>query len=93
MDHALHVEIAGRAQVEVFDVSLERLIRLTPRWLAQGLIPLDQALSVGRSLGLLRPSTRHRFEVPQDSALLGHSTVSRGHAGPPTVPPGFQRRA
>ena len=62
--HALQVEIAGRAEVEVFEVSLDLLIRLTPGWLARGLIPLDQALCFGRSLGLIRPSTRHRIAVP-----------------------------
>jgi hypothetical protein len=62
--HALQVEIAGRAEVEVFEVSLDLLIRLTPGWLSRGLTPLDQALCFGRSLGLIRPSTRHRIEVP-----------------------------
>lgn len=48
----------------MFEVSLDLLIRLTPGWLSRGLTPLDQALCFGRSLGLIRPSTRHRIEVP-----------------------------
>jgi hypothetical protein len=62
--HALQVEIARQAGVEVFDVSIDLLVRLTPGWLARGLTPLDQALRFGRDLGLIRPSTRHRIEVP-----------------------------
>lgn len=62
--HALQVEIAAQAGVEVFDVSLDLLIRLTPGWLARGLTPAEQAVRFGRDLGLLRPSTRHRVQVP-----------------------------
>jgi len=62
--HALQVEIARQAGVEVFDVSIDLLVRLTPHWLARGLTPLEQAVRFGRELGLIRPSTRHRVEVP-----------------------------
>ena len=62
--HALQVEIARQAGVEVFDVSIDLLVRLTPHWLARGLTPLEQAVRFGRDLGLIRPSTRHRVEVP-----------------------------
>ena len=62
--HALQVEIAGQSGGEVFEVSLDLLIRLTPGWLARGLTPLEQAVRFGRELGLIRPSTRHRSEVP-----------------------------
>ncbi len=62
--HALQVEIAGQAGVEVFEVSLDLLVRLTPGWLSRGLTPLEHAVRFGRDLGLIRPSTRHRIEVP-----------------------------
>jgi hypothetical protein len=62
--HALQVEIAQQAGVEVFEVSLDLLVRLTPGWLARGLTPLSHAVRFGRDLGLIRPSTRHRIEVP-----------------------------
>jgi hypothetical protein len=62
--HALQVEIASQSGVDVFDVSLDLLVRLTPGWLARGLTPLQQAVRFGRDLGLIRPSTRHRVEVP-----------------------------
>lgn len=64
VSHALQVAIAGQAGVEVFEVSLDLLIRLTPGWLSRGLTPLEHVVRFGRELGLLRPSTRHRIEVP-----------------------------
>jgi hypothetical protein len=62
--HALQVEISRQAGVEVFDVSLDLLVRLTPGWLSRGLTPLQHAVRFGRGLGLIRPSTRHRLDVP-----------------------------
>jgi len=62
--HALQVEIAGQAGVEVFEVSLDLLIRLVPGWVARGLTPLSHAVRFGRELGVIRPSTRYRAEVP-----------------------------
>jgi hypothetical protein len=55
---------AGQAGVEVFEVSLDVFVRLTPGWLSRGLTPLEYAGRCGRDLGLIRPSTRHRIEVP-----------------------------
>jgi hypothetical protein len=52
VSHALQVEIAGQAGVEVFEVSLDVLT------------PLEYAVRFGRDLGLIRPSTRQRIEVP-----------------------------
>ncbi len=62
--HALQVEIAMHAGVDVFDVSVDLLVRLTPHWLQQGRCPLEEAVRFGRELGVIRPSTRHRIEVP-----------------------------
>lgn len=62
--HALQVEIARQAGVEVFDVSIDLLVRLSPAWLASGRCPQEQAVRFGRDLGLIRPSTRHRVQVP-----------------------------
>lgn len=62
--HALQVEIAGQAGVEVFEVSLDLLIRLVPGWLARGRTPLSYSVRFGRELGVIRPSTRYRVEVP-----------------------------
>lgn len=64
VSHALHMECAGHAGMDVCEVSLDRLIRLTPGWLSRGRTPLEDAVRVGRDLGLRRPSTRHRLAVP-----------------------------
>lgn len=64
VSHILQMEIAGQAGVEVFEVSLNPLIRLTPGWLSRGLTPLEHTVRFGRNLGLIRSSTRHRIAVP-----------------------------
>jgi len=62
--HALQQEIAHQAGVEAEEVSLELLVRLTPRWLQRGIDPVLYAVQWGRDLGLIRPSSRTRFEAP-----------------------------
>ena len=62
--HGLQVQIAAEARVEVFDVSIDLLVRLVPRWLQQGISPVEQAVNFGRDMRLIRPSTRHQVEVP-----------------------------
>lgn len=64
VSHARQVEGAGHAGVEVCEVSLDLLIRVTPHWRARGRTPLEHAVRCGRDLGLIRPSTRHRSEGP-----------------------------
>jgi hypothetical protein len=64
VSHAFQVEIAGHAGVDVFEVSLDLLLRLTAGWLSRGLTPFEHAMPFGRDLGLIRPSTRHCIEVP-----------------------------
>jgi hypothetical protein len=58
------VQVAQEAGVEVFDVSLDLLLRHLPRLLAKGLDPVDELVRIGRSIGIIRPSTRRRREVP-----------------------------
>lgn len=62
--HGLQVEIAARSGVEVFDVSVDLLVRLVPRWMQQGVSPVEQAVRFGRDMGLIRKSTRHQVQVP-----------------------------
>jgi hypothetical protein len=64
VSHALQVQRAGHAGVEVFDVSLDLLVRLTPGWLSRGLTPREHAVRFGRARGLRRPPPRSRIEVP-----------------------------
>jgi hypothetical protein len=66
--HALQVQVAAESGVESFDVSLELLWRYLPE-MSQLSAKLGQSLlevmtTLGGALGLIRPSTRIRREVP-----------------------------
>ncbi len=58
------VQVAAEADVEVFDVSLELLLRELPRLLSKGIDPVCELARIGRSLGIIRPSTRIQRDVP-----------------------------
>ncbi|HVX30901.1 MAG TPA: IS4 family transposase [Nitrolancea sp.] len=62
--HALRLEIAGRAGVDPFDVSLPLLVRYLPRWAAQGEDPIEQAVRRGTGMGVIRPSRRIVIQAP-----------------------------
>ena len=60
--HALQLEIAGRAGVDPFDVSLPLLIEYLPRWNDVDFVQL--AVERGRQAGFIRPSRRIRIKTP-----------------------------
>jgi hypothetical protein len=62
--HAFQVELAARAEVDPFDVSLALLTRYVPRLLAQGEDPMAFLLTYGRAMGVIRPSTRRHTQAP-----------------------------
>jgi hypothetical protein len=62
--HALQVEIAGRAGVDVFEVSLQLLVEYAPRCAADGEDVVTIFVERGRDLGFIRPSTRLRPQAP-----------------------------
>jgi len=62
--HAFQVELAARAEVDPFDVSLALLTRYVPRLLAQGEDPMAFLLTHGRAMGVIRPSTRKHIQAP-----------------------------
>ena len=62
--HALRLEIAYRAGVDPFEVSLQLLIRYLPQFAARGLDPVDAFLVHARELGFIRPSTRTTIRAP-----------------------------
>ncbi len=62
--HAFQVELAARAEVDPFDVSLALLTRYVPRRLSQGEDPMAFLLAYGRAMGVIRPSTRRHIQVP-----------------------------
>ena len=61
---ALRLEIAFRAEVDPFEVSLALMIRYLPDFAAQGLDPIEAFLLHGRELGFIRPSTRTTNRAP-----------------------------
>jgi len=62
--HALQLELAGRAGVDPFDVSLALLVEYLPRYARAGEDPLAFFLEWGRELGFIRPSTRTVIRAP-----------------------------
>jgi hypothetical protein len=60
--HALQMEIAGRAGVDPFDVSLHLLAEYLPRWNDIDFIAL--VLREGQRGGFIRPSRRIRIRTP-----------------------------
>lgn len=64
MLHALQVRVAAQAGVETFDVSLDLLLRHLPDFIRQGGDLLTRIQEGAYPLGIIRPSTRKRIEVP-----------------------------
>jgi len=60
--HALQLEIACRAGVDPFDVSLPLLVEYLPRWHDTDFLAL--VVQRGRSAGFIRPSRRIRVHTP-----------------------------
>jgi DDE family transposase len=60
----LWVEVAGRAEVDVFDVSLALLVRHAPLLAKAGRDPVAVLVAEGRRTGIIRPASRRRYETP-----------------------------
>jgi len=60
--HALQLEIAARAGVDPFDVSLSLLVQYLPRWAEVDFLQL--VVERGRAAGFIRPSRRIRPQTP-----------------------------
>jgi len=60
--HAIQLEIAAKAQVDLFDVSLPLLVEYIPAWPDVDFIAL--VLERGRAAGFIRPSRRIRIQTP-----------------------------
>ncbi len=61
---ALRLEIAGKAEVDPFEVSLPLLVEYLPLLLAQGEDPVALIVAEGRRLLFIRPSTRTAIHAP-----------------------------
>ncbi len=76
---AIRMEVALRAEVDAFDVSLPLLIEALPQFALQGRDGIVECVRQGRRLGIIRPSTRLRIQAPeiprQDLIPLPRQTV------------------
>ena len=61
--HGLQMEIAGRAGVDPFDVSLPLLVEYLPQW--NDIDFIDLVVEQGREAGFIRPSRRIRIQTPE----------------------------
>jgi hypothetical protein len=70
---ALRREVAARAGVDLFDVSLTRLLRYLPQFAREGHDPIAVIVATGGGAGLFRPARRVRVQAP---------TLARHHLRP-----------
>jgi Transposase DDE domain len=61
----LRKEIAARAGVDVFDVSMPLMVRTLPQFAADGVDPVRAFVERGRFGGMIRPSRRVKILAPQ----------------------------
>lgn len=66
---ALRSEIATRVKADVFEVSLDLLIRWFPRFAASGLDPIQTLVERGRQMRIIRPASRLKFHAPNPPPL------------------------
>jgi hypothetical protein len=62
---AIRMEVALRADVDAFEVSLPLLIEALPQFSLQGRDGIIECVRQGRRLGIIRPSTRLRIQAPE----------------------------
>lgn len=62
---ALRLEIAGRAGVDIFEVSMSLMVKYLPRYAAAGVDPVAAFVAEGRTLRFIRPSGRTRIKAPE----------------------------
>lgn len=80
---ALRLEIAGRAGVDVFDVSLPLLVRYLPVFAARGEDPVALFVERGRQAGFIRPSRRIVITAPDPPLAYALSITDRPVLRPP----------
>lgn len=62
--HGLQVQLAAQEGVDPFEVSIDVLVQVVPALLQRGLAPLPSLARYARTIGLIRPSSRLKVEVP-----------------------------
>ena len=67
---AIRMEVAFRAEVDAFEVSLPLLIEYLPQFSAAGRDGISACVLQGARLGIIRPSTRLRVQAPELAASV-----------------------
>ena len=62
---SLRMEIAHKAEVDPFDVSIGLLVEYAPQYAYEGRDPVKVFVESGRRLGFIRPSRRIRIQAPR----------------------------
>jgi hypothetical protein len=62
---AIRMEVAFRAEVDPFEVSLPLLMQALPQFGSHGRDPLAECVRQGRKLGIIRPSMRLHIQAPE----------------------------
>jgi hypothetical protein len=83
----LRADLAAQAQVDVFEVSLDLLIRWLPRFAREGRDPIQMLVEFGRQAKIIRPASRLTLRLPE-IAVTEYQLLP---AGPP--PPRAPRYA
>ena len=78
----LRADIAQQAQADVFEVSLDLLIRWLPRLAQEGLDPVQALVERGRDMLIIRPSSRLVIQAPDPplhdyQSLPSHIVLTR----------------
>lgn len=73
--HALQRHVALQAEVDPFDVSMPLLVEVLQLIPADSAPIVDQLVQHGRALGLLRPSSRLKVQLPQIQPHLYHTSA------------------
>jgi len=66
----LRADIAQQAQADVFEVSLDLLIRWLPRFAQDGQDPVKAIVTLGRDMLIIRPSSRVTVHAPDPPLSL-----------------------
>lgn len=62
---ALRKEIAGKAAVDVFDVSMSLMIEAVPEFASRGIDPIQAIVEFGRQARIIRASRRIQVQAPE----------------------------
>lgn len=60
----IRMEIAARAKVDAYEVSMALLVEYLPKFAARGMDGIAEVVEQGRRIGFIRPSSRTKVQAP-----------------------------